>query len=471
MKKQSSYQLTKEASKKFIGWIVWKRLICLVILLCIVFMPVATIKDISIGNYYELILQKIDKVESVEHLTPIIWIVIMCLLATIIYFFAFLSSVISKSNVKEMKWITKKSFSKRIIAFLVLMIAVVFTFLICKLFARPYRFKMITPVAVVTVLALSKILDYVLSNYAIKNLEITRVFEEDKTKKEKARITNNLGSSIIAGLIIFVIVGILCGCFGWIAHKGMELFYIFYDKTIYNSLHNEHFSIGKTEAHVTLTIDEEKGVEINWDDSSRSLVVKGEAYYYYQDKLEEMGKEFTSMMPKSSSSKDLEKYGKNMKQLAEDIKVISEVFESQSYSYEQLNFEFISEMVEITWFNPITFRNERKWVIEDRKRAYEYIYDAAPNTENLVKWGEEYGVMEKLLYREKIELSESEFKVGTDFSETEIVATVQYGDGSIRISVIKLNNVVELNSAKAGKQVIKWSDSWGEYEATIKLVP
>ena len=74
------------------------------------------------------------------------------------------------------------------------------------------------------------------------------------------------------------------------------------------------------------------------------------------------------------------------------------------------------------------------------------------------------------MYGEKITLLETEFEEGTDFSKTEIVAKVQYADGSVRISVIRPENLQELNNAKQGKHTVKWSDSWGEYEATIKII-
>lgn len=59
------------------------------------------------------------------------------------------------------------------------------------------------------------------------------------------------------------------------------------------------------------------------------------------------------------------------------------------------------------------------------------------------------------------------FPVGTDFSQELIVARVQYSDGSIRISKIKPTNIEELNTATIGEHLLKWSDSWGEYQTTI----
>jgi hypothetical protein len=83
-----------------------------------------------------------------------------------------------------------------------------------------------------------------------------------------------------------------------------------------------------------------------------------------------------------------------------------------------------------------------------------------------------------LLFKEKITLTSKycknkktmdKFAVGTDFYNELIVARVQYSDGSIRISKIIPLNAEELNTASAGKHILKWADSWGEYETTITL--
>ena len=455
------YMFSKEATKKFNQWKMLKNLLFTIVLVLITFLPVASVDKISIGNYYELLIQKIDKIDSVQHITPIVWLAILCLIVVAINIFSLIDLVVHAINVKRTERVVKPLYKKFIVWVIYATIKIFIIYLLCVLFSKPYGFKMVTPILIAVSLAVSKLLDFIISDIATRKLEVERVVQHQKRKREKKNNEKIKGvwGHILSSVPLFLIISVLLACFAWIGYQGVSLFYVSYDKTLYQSIANKQLKIGEAKGPYTLTIDKEKGIEINWMSSSTTpLMLMGEAYFYYQDKLDEMEEEFGAMMPEGDSEKDLKRFSEKMKALAETIEVFSDICESRSFSYEQLNFEFVGNRLE-------------EWGNVGKKRAYEYIYDAEPDMENPVKWGKEYGLIKQLLYGEKIELSENEFAVGTDFSETEIIATVKYGDGSIRISVIKLSNLEELNSMQAGKQVIKWSDSWGEYEATIELLP
>ena len=175
-----------------------------------------------------------------------------------------------------------------------------------------------------------------------KKFEIERVFTPPARKKEEKKAKKNIGSSIIAFSILFVCAGALFGCLAQGAYMGRELFLTSYDKIVYTHIENKNFKIGEAVGHFTLKIDKEKDVSIDFGNTSTTpFVYKGDAYYYYTHKIEELTEEFKSLMPEGNSEKELEKYGEKMEKLAEKIEVYTEAFESGSFSYEQLNFDLV----------------------------------------------------------------------------------------------------------------------------------
>lgn len=171
MEKRERYELTKEATKKFNTWSVRKDLICAIVLLLLALLPIATVEDISIGNYYQLIIQKIDKVESVEFIKPIFWIAVVFLGIAALRVLNVFASLIDNAKEKGMKWIRKTSCIRYIVFVLLATLAILFVSSLCRFFAKPYGFKMQTPIYMAVALVFFRWLDFVFSDYAIKNLK------------------------------------------------------------------------------------------------------------------------------------------------------------------------------------------------------------------------------------------------------------------------------------------------------------
>lgn len=143
--------------------------------------------------------------------------------------------------------------------------------------------------------------------------------------------------------------------------------------------------------------------------------------------------------------------------------------EKLTYKYrkqiEKLN---IAKNIVIERLNSVV-REETSYKFDESKQVVvEYIY----NTNVLDKTQYQYGeapITILTMCKEEIRLNKNVFDVETDFSSTEIIATVIYADGSFKISLITPDNFEELNNAPRGTHTIKWSDSWGEYSTQITI--
>ena len=187
-----------------------------------------------------------------------------------------------------------------------------------------------------------------------------------------------------------------------------------------------------------------------YEDDTKTFTFYGDSYKYSLLKVEELTKEMYELMPKDDTEKALKKYAEEMVIMANAIKDIKERLDTKRFPYERVAFEN-GYMVDLQY--------------------------NATGVDN-IKWGQKEKGVSSFFFTEKIKLTDfycnekksmDSFHVGTDFSKELIVARVQYSDGSVRISRIKPTNIEELNNAKAGKHLLKWQNSWGEYEIEISI--
>ena len=196
----------------------------------------------------------------------------------------------------------------------------------------------------------------------------------------------------------------------------------------------------------------EKSIELkidnfgNYESNTKSFRFYGDSYDYAMAKIEELEKEILSLWPEDNTKEALEEYAKQIEKMNNAIKILKE----NTHPYEYIDF-VEGYMVDLQY--NATGRNDIKWGVEEKG-------------------------LKGLIFKEKITLTDNyckqkkdmkNFAVGTNFNEELIVARVQYTDGSVRISRVKPTNIEELNNAKAGEHLLKWFDSWGEYETTITL--
>ncbi len=180
--------------------------------------------------------------------------------------------------------------------------------------------------------------------------------------------------------------------------------------------------------------------------NSQKFVFYGDSYDFAYAKIDELEKEILTLWPEDLTEEEFEKYTAKIKAMEEAISALKE----NIYPYEFVKFEkgFMTDLG----------------------------YNATGRDE--VKWGVKQGGIKSLMFHERVTLTDryckneksmDSFAVGTDFNKELIVARVRYADGSVRISKIKPLNAEELNNASAGVHLLKWADSWGEYQVEITL--
>lgn len=184
----------------------------------------------------------------------------------------------------------------------------------------------------------------------------------------------------------------------------------------------------------TYILDKHGKIEITT--KTTQVKIYSDNYKYYEEKIKELEKEASALMPDDGDS--FNDYKEKLDKYAADIKYLKQILKELDYYYSEMRLE------------------------KGKLISYSKNYSTSFKDENGYKWHYYEGASED----EKIELSKTDFAQGTDFAEEEIIASVYYGDGSFRKSVITVTNASEL-VGKSGTQVIKWSDSWGNYEATI----
>lgn len=242
---------------------------------------------------------------------------------------------------------------------------------------------------------------------------------------------NNLGFNSVAG---------------WVVSFDDENLLRFDIKTLYGGLDRGVYKDEFWDYYIGLEINEVGQYESN----TKSFTFYGDSYRYNYLKIEELKKEILELKPEENTEESLNEYFKKIEIMTKTVKVLENNINQSVYPYEYVDF-MDGYMVDLQ-------------------------YNATGK--NNIKWGAKVDGLNKLMFREKIKLTDKycinkkpmdRFAIGTDFSKELIVARVQYADGSVRISKITPINIEELNNAQAGKHILKWKDSWGEYQTNITI--
>ena len=429
----------------------------------LMFLPVAKMGRLSIGNYYELLFQAIGgKVESVKYILAYVVISAIAMLLTVYELGQAIAALVACFIRGKEATIKKNSFLDYVLALGFGILTIVVIFVLIRYISIGYAFECNTPFAIAGVWVVAS-----LKKMNIHNKIINQIGGTSADPKQKKRI--------LISTAIFTLVGIIVAVGGgWTFFelgggvRAQELDKALADKTIV---------VGEPRSRdVKVVLDEKFNTPVDFNDMTEAGMYYecyGIHYKYYLTKLEEM-KEYraSAKQPTGSNQEKWEKYFDEMEQLDKDIAYLSEFASKIHFPYERIQF---GQVV----VDPDTTDMSLKY----QKRALSYIYDAEP--ENEVKWGKKKSGPMGLMYQEKIELSNYTFEVGTDFStdnvteweqkyavcKAEIIATVHYSDGSIRISLIKeVLNAAELSTAEQGIHTLRWADEWGEYEARINIV-
>lgn len=119
--------------------------------------------------------------------------------------------------------------------------------------------------------------------------------------------------------------------------------------------------------------------------------------------------------------------------------------------------------------SPIPLQTIRTKKADDENYVVtEYVYNTNRTDKTKYKFGDSQFSMTTLA-KESLSLDKTSFAEGTNFSTETIVATITYADASIKKVIITPDNIDELNGAARGAHILKWSDSWGEYEVEITI--
>ena len=249
-----------------------------------------------------------------------------------------------------------------------------------------------------------------------------------KPDKEKNRQTNSL---IVVVIILLVLALAFGGC-------------SFYFGSSY--LYFEGFNLGYSKD--LCDWDMEWFMESKDDSySMREISFKETSYTYYTDnyyfleslkeeikgKKEELVKEFWYSKSESEAKELTEKYEKLEKQ----SETIDEL--QQKTDYRTLKFTYRK------------YDNGTSYIL----RSIYYNKDLQSNSKEV----------------KKISLSQTTFSSETSlhFDYLDVIAKVEYEDGSWSRGYIKIDNYAEMNAAEPGAHTIKWHDSWGAYEMNINI--
>ena len=233
---------------------------------------------------------------------------------------------------------------------------------------------------------------------------------------------------------------------GWVVSFDDENLLRFDTKTLYGGFNRVIYKDEFWDYYIGLEINNNGQYEGN----TKSFTFYGDSYRYNCQKIEELKKEILELKPEENTEESLKQYFKQIEIMAKTVKVLESNVNEGFNPYEYVDF------------------------------VDGYMVDLQYNAtgKNTIKWGVKVDGFKGLVFKEKITLTDKycqkkkpmdRFAVGTDFSKELIVARVQYSDGSVRISKVIPTNIEELNNAQAGNHILKWKDSWGEYQTYITI--
>lgn len=483
-------------TKKITSAIFYALITLSLLIFCLI--PIGKIEDYAIENSFQLIIGFINTIidkekNSFSYLTYFNILSLTVILSTVLFIIAIISSLNAKIDEPKM-FIDKKyenmkiSFKyifKQFIWLLIFTCLCVFILIPTNLTAERYGFTFDLNWCIILFFVLwwLKIVacNYITLKYDEKgSFSKQEIFDKNKktTKEDKLTSKNrknqkngnskiDIFSKTIVILLVFVYIflGALFSVFlafsyynsmfggynfmgynsvaGWVISPDDENLLRFDVKTLYEGV-NGRLVCDEGFGDYYIGLEYKNGV---LESNTKSFTFYGESYRYNKLKIEELTKQRNDLMPEDDSESALKKYVKKVEKMSKAIETLKD---KRYYPYEYVNF-VDGYMVDLQ-------------------------YNATGKSG--IKWGAERDNSLSILFQEKISLTDryckysksmDKFPVGTNFLEELIVARVQYNDGSVRISKITPTNIEELNNATAGKYLLKWADSWGEYETSIIL--
>ncbi len=509
--KDVSEEYAKVQKKQVLIAMLFNFILAFFILGCC-FFPVAKIGEYSIGNSYELIISFIKNMilstkSGVNYLIyyviffgVMINIGIVYLISAIESAFRFKKYNIMQGvkifiNESDEKYVVSfKYVLKKIIIFLIYFFSAYALIKINGFMVKSYSFKSDWNLFIGVILTVSFIKNVYCSFITFKydekgivNIEnIVHVNNKKIRKIQKRRKKDLLLKDLLAWgsraypvfksiLTIILVVALGAGVYRYSTYAGYDIVPVpnrlfgfvtpipsVFEKLISESIKdkNLYFDDMELDKDTYLVVKEAGAGECviklkysgygNYEDNTKEFYFYGDSYDYAMAKIEELEKEIKELMPKDNTEEALKEYFEDIKKMSEAVEILKSNVDKKIYPYEYVNF-INGYMVDVQ-FNA-TGKND-------------------------IKWGVKEEGLKGIIFQENITLTDrycqnkkdmERYSVGTDFSKELIVARVQYTDGSVRVSKITPTNVEELNNAKAGKHILKWSDSWGKYQTTITL--
>ncbi|MBQ8295689.1 MAG: hypothetical protein IJX87_04570 [Clostridia bacterium] len=467
-------------------------------MLGVAFLPVASIRDVSIGNYYEIILQAISgKTESVRYIMSYV-----CIAAVVLVFAfyevinAIVSIVVCFMPAKE-GVVKRNTFLDYLLAWGFGALLLVALFVVIQYVSHSYGFICYTPFIMAAIWLLSSLRKMKITNKATRDYSAV-----EAPKKIKRRKVISAAAFLLIGCIVVAAGGWAFFQLGG-GLRAQELDGFIKKKTLIvgewkerseNIVVDEKFGplmlTKKTMLEAELAKDpeneelqqkvanfnENNGWTINWGDmteSGKTVQIYGVHQKYYEAKwieLKQAKEKHKQNQPTGNDQSKWDAYFNKLEQYDKDVATLESVMEAMNFQSETLYFDHIKPK-EVTDEGTAAYR----------KHLTAYEYNAEPDL--VEKWGAVYTSKLQVKYEESIALSKYVFEVGTDFRNEELIVEVHYSDGSIRIAYIRVNpdpekekgasallNWEELNEAEEGIYLLKWQDAWGTYETRVNFV-
>ncbi|MBQ7227418.1 MAG: hypothetical protein IJX05_03370 [Clostridia bacterium] len=233
-----------------------------------------------------------------------------------------------------------------------------------------------------------------------------------------------------------------------------------------NGVYNRFANIYGDHNFQNIELGESVGfVEDPWDPNNfvvgnHTVYFHSKGYEYWSTKKQELKKEVQELSPDSIDEEEITEYLQKISNLNNEISKIESNLQSLKNEFVKITTKRWKKSIHNgdIYFGSTTtqYRND----------VIEIIYDACPT--NKTKWNNTEN--SSFLSSQSISLTHTEFQMDTNFASEEIGATIMYYDGSVKKAYINPSNIEELNSASKGTCLLKWSDSWGNYEYEIKII-
>lgn len=242
-------------------------------------------------------------------------------------------------------------------------------------------------------------------------------------------------------------------------------------------------TVGKWANRSTIHLDKNKDISIVVSpDGPLSWSETGNNFLYYQSKGKELKEAREALFPEDNTQEAWEKYAQTMEKMQQDINTLASMLHSLPLSTTNVYMEkttvdsYAFARIKSVIHNADSSYADaegKKWGIGKcarsnglfvKESASLQLIESEPTVTQSSNWAGTTTTTASATFKDNLP-----FTTETDFSTALIRATVVYGDGSFKISFIKVKNADELNKASAGQHVLLWDDEWGEYSAPIYI--